>query len=156
MLEWSTKSVFTKGVPALSSQMIEMFDSAFKFKDDFGRSVSRNFVKDMMNGEWMYNIRKNAEMEAALQLFGAFLNGQKVEQKLTNGKTITINYKDAWQINKDTGIAELKPGVDPAWSNKTITHEFQKGQSLQEIAEMYGVTVDELKERNKIVNAIRV
>ena len=154
MLEWSTKSVFTKGVPALSSQMIEMFDSAFKFKDDFGRSVSRNFVKDMMNGEWMYNIRKNVEMEAALQLFGAFLNGQKVEQKLTNGKTITINYKDAWQINKDTGIAELKPGVDPAWSNKTITHEFQKGQSLQEIAEMYGVTVDELKERNKIVNAL--
>jgi LysM repeat protein len=134
--------------------MIEMFDSAFKFKDDFGRSVSRNFAKDMMNGEWMYNIRKNLEMEAALQLFGAFLNGQKVEQKLTNGKTITINYKDAWQINKDTGIAELKPGIDPAWSNKTITHEFQKGQTLEDIAEMYGTTVDELKERNKIVNVL--
>jgi len=154
MLEWSSKSVYTKGVPALSSQLIEMFDSAFKFKDDFGRSVSRNFAKDMMNGEWMYNIRKNLEMEAALQLFGAFLNAQKVEQKLSNGKTITIDYKDAWQINKTTGIAELKPGVDPAWSNRTVTHEFQRGQTLEQIAEMYGVTVENLKERNKIVNAL--
>jgi LysM repeat protein len=154
MLEWSSNSVYTKGVPALSSQMIEMFDAAFKFQDEFGRSVSRNFAKDMMNGEWMYSIRKNLEMEAALQLFGAFLNGQKVEQKLSNGKTITINYKDAWQINPDSGIAELKPGVDPAWSNKTITHEFQKGQTLQQIADMYGVTVEELKERNNVVNAI--
>jgi LysM repeat protein len=154
MIEWASKSVYTKGVPALSSQMVEMFDSAFKFKDDFGRSVSRNFAKDMMNGEWMYNIRKNLEMEAALQLFGAFLNAQKVEQKLTNGKTITISYKDAWQTNKDTGIAELKPGVDPAWNNKTVTHEFQRGQTLENIAEMYGVTVDELKERNKVVSAL--
>jgi LysM repeat protein len=154
MLEWASKSVYTKGVPALSSQMVEMFDSAFKFKDDFGRSVSRNMAKDLMNGEWMYNIRKNLEMEAALQLFGAFLNAQKVEQKLSNGKTITISYKDAWQTNKDTGIAELKPGVDPAWNNKTVTHEFQRGQTLEQIADMYGVTVDELKERNKVVNAL--
>jgi predicted nucleotidyltransferase len=154
MIEWTSKSVYTKGVPALSSQIIEMFDSAFKFKDDFGRSVSRNMGKDMMNGEWMYNIRKNLEMEAALQLFGAFLNGQKVEQKLSNGKTITVNYKDAWQVNKDTGIAELKPGIDPAWSNRTITHDFQKGQTLEDIAAMYGVTVDEIKERNKIVNVL--
>lgn len=154
MLEWSSKSVYTKGVPALSSQMIEMFDSAFKFKDDFGRSVSRNFAKDMMNGEWMYNIRKNLEMEAALQLFGAFLNAEKVEQKLSNGKTITINYKDAWQINKDTGIAELKPGIDPAWSNKIIYHDYVQGQTLEQIADMYGVTVEELQQRNKVVDAI--
>jgi LysM repeat protein len=154
MLEWSSKSVYTKGVPALSSQMIEMFDAAFKFQDDFGRSISRNMAKDMMNGEWMYNIRKNLEMEAALQLFGSFLNAQKVEQKLSNGKTITINYKDAWQINSETGIAELKPGVDPAWSNKTIYHTFVQGQTLQDIATMYGVTVEELQERNNVTDAI--
>ena len=154
MLEWSANSIYTKGVPALSSQLIEMFDSAFKFKDDFGRSVSRNFVKDMMNGEWMMSVRKNLEMEATLQLFGGFLNGQKVEQKLSNGKTITINYKDAWQLNKDTGIAELLPGVDPAWSNKTIYHTYIQGETLEDIAKTYGVTVEELKTRNKVVNAI--
>lgn len=154
MLEWSAKSVYTKGVPALSSQMIEMFDSAFKFEDDFGRSISRNFAKDMMNGEWMYSIRKNLEMEATLQLFGAFLNAEKVEQKLSNGKSITINYKDAWEINKDTGIAQLKPGIDPAWSNKIIYHDFVKGQTLEEIANLYGVTVEELQQRNKVVNAL--
>jgi LysM repeat protein len=154
MLEWASSSIYTKGVPALSSQMIEMFDSAFKFEDDFGRSVSRNFAKDIANGEWMYNIRKNLEMEATLQLFGAFLNSQKIEQKLSNGKSIMINYKDAWELNKDTGIAQLKPGVDPSWSNKTIYHDYVKGQTLQDIAEMYGVTVDELKARNKVVNAI--
>lgn len=154
MIEWASKSVYTKGVPALSSQMIEMFDAAFKFKDDFGRSVTRNVAKDMMNGEWMYNIRKNLEMEAALQLFGAFLNAEKVEQKLSNGKTITINYKDAWQINKDTGIAELKPGIDPAWSNRTVTHDYVKGETLESIADRYNVTVEELQQRNKIVNAL--
>jgi hypothetical protein len=154
MLEWASKSVYTKGVPALSSQMIEMFDAAFKFKDDFGRSVSRNVAKDMMNGEWMYNIRKNLEMEASLQLFGAFLNAEKVEQKLSNGKTITLAYKDAWQINKDTGIAELKPGIDPAWSNKTVYHDYVKGETLQNLADRYGVTVEELQERNKIINAL--
>ena len=156
MLEWSTKSVYEKGVPKLDSQLIEMFDSAFKFVDDFGRSVSRNFAKDMMNGEWMYNIRKNLEMEASLQLFGAFLNAQKVEQKLSNGKTITINYKDAWQINKETGIAELKPGIDAAFSNKAVYHDYIKGQTLQEIADMYNVTVEELKDRNKIENVIEL
>lgn len=154
MIEWSSSSVYTKGVPALSSQMIEMFDAAFKFVDDFGRSVSRNFAKDMLNGEWMYSIRKNLEMEAALQLFGSFLNAQKVEQKLSNGKTITINYKDAWVLNSETGIAELKPGVDPAWSNKTINHIFIKGQTLEEIADIYSITVEELQKRNNVVNAL--
>jgi len=156
MLEWSTKSVYSKGVPALDSQLIEIFDSAFKFVDDFGRSVSRNMAKDMMNGEWMYNIRKNLEMEASLQLFGAFLNAQKVEQRLSNGKTITLAYKDAWQINKETGIAELKPGIDAAYSNKTVYHDYVKGQSLDEIADMYNVTVEELKERNKIQNVVEL
>ena len=155
MLEWSSSSVYTKGVPALSSQMIEMFDASFKFVDDFGRSVSRNFAKDMLNGEWMYSIRKNLEMEAALQLFGSFLNAQKVEQKLSNGKTITINYKDAWVLNSETGIAELKPGVDPAWSNKTINHIFIKGQTLEEIADMYSTTVEELQKRNNVVNTLQ-
>ena len=156
MLEWSSKSIYSKGVPALSSQLIEMFDSAFKFQDDFGRSISRNFAKDMANGEWMYNIRKNLEMEASLQLFGAFLNGQKVEQKLSNGKTIIINYKDAWVINKTTKIAELKPGIDPAYSNKIIYHNYVKGETLDELANMYNVTVDELLSRNNITNIVEL
>ena len=154
MLEWSAKSIYAKGTPALSSQIIEMFDAAFKFEDSFGRSVSRNFSKDMMNGSWMYDIRKNLEMEAALQLFGAFLNGQKVEQKLSNGKTITIPYKEAWQLNKQTGIAELKPGIDPAWSNQIIYHEYGQGQTLEDIAKMYGVTVEQLRQRNKVSTAL--
>lgn len=150
MLEWSSKSIYTKGVPALSSQIIEMFDSAFRFKDQFGKSVSRNLAKDMLNGSWMYDIRKNLEMEASLQLFGSFLYGQKVEQKLSNGKTITINYKDAWEVDKETGIAKLKPGIDPAWGNQTVYHDYVKGETLQEIADKYNVTVEELKQRNKI------
>lgn len=154
MIEWTSKSVYTKGVPALSSQLIEMFDSAFKFEDNFGRSVSRNLAKDMLNGTWMYDIRKNLEMEASLQLFGAFLNAEKVEQTLSNGKTITINYKDAWQINKDTGIAELKPGIDPAYANRTIYHEYVKGETLEQIAERYHVSVEDLQKRNKVQTAL--
>lgn len=154
MIEWSTKAIYSKGIPPLSSQMIEMFDSAFKFEDDFGRSVTRNIVKDMMNGSWMYDVRKNLEMEASLQLFGAFLNATKIEQKLSNGKTITISYKDAWQVDKETGIAELKPGIDPSWSNKTIFHEYEKGETLEQLAERYNVTVEELQKRNKVQTAL--
>jgi hypothetical protein len=154
MLEWSTKAIYSKGVPPLSSQFIEMFDSAFRFEDNFGRSVTRNMAKDMLNGTWMYDIRKNLEMEAALQLFGAFMVAEKVEQKLSNGKTITINYKDAWQVNKETGIAELKPGIDPAWYNLTVTHDYVKGETLEQLADRYNVTVEELRERNKVQTAL--
>ena len=150
MLEWSTKSIYSKGVPALTSQMIEMFDSAFRFKDQFGKSVSRNMVKDLMNGSWMYDIRKNLEMEAALQLFFAFMYGQKIEQKLDNGKTKTLSYQEAWEVDPETGIARLKPGIDPAWSNRTVYHTYTKGETLEDIAKQYNVTVEELKERNKV------
>ena len=152
MLEWSSKGIYAKGVPALSTQMIEIFDASFKTEEQFGKSVSRNRAKDLLNGSWMYDIRKFGEMEASLQLFGAFLNAVKVEQRLSNGKTKTLNYKDAWEIDPVTNIAKLKPGVDVAWSNMSTIHIYQKGQSFQDIADMYNVTVDELKSRNKVAD----
>ena len=150
MLEWSSKGIYAKGVPALSTQMIEIFDASFKTEEQFGKSVSRNRAKDLLNGSWMYDIRKFGEMEASLQLFGAFLNAVKVEQRLSNGKTKTLNYKDAWEIDPATNIARLKPGVDVAWSNITTTHIYQKGESFDDLAAMYNVTVEELKSRNKV------
>lgn len=150
MLEWSSNGIYAKGVPALSTQMVEIFDSAFKTEEQFGRSVSRNRAKDLLNGSWMYDARKFGEMEASLQLFGAFLNAVKVEQKLSNGKTKTLNYIDAWEVDPPTNIARLKPGIDPAWSNVITTHIYQKGQSFEDLANMYNVTVDEIKSRNKV------
>ena len=150
MLEWSSNGIYAKGVPALSTQLVEIFDSSFKTEEQFGKSVARNRAKDLLNGSWMYDIRKFGEMEASLQLFGAFLNAVKVEQKLSNGKTKTLNYKDAWEVDPATNIAKLKPGIDAAWSNTTTTHIYQKGQSFDDIAKMYNVTVEELKSRNKV------
>lgn len=150
MLEWSSKGIYAKGVPALSTQMVEIFDSSFKTEEQFGRSIARNRAKDLLNGSWMYDARKFGEMEASLQLFGAFLNAVKVEQKLSNGKTKTLNYKDAWEVDPNTNIAKLKPGIDPSWSNVATMHIYQKGESFEEIADKYNVTVDELKSRNKV------
>lgn len=152
MLEWSSRGIYAKGVPALSTQLVEIFDSSFKTETDFGRSVSRNRAKDLLNGSWMYDIRKFGEMEASLQLFGAFLNATKVEQKTSNGKVKILNYKDAWELDPVTNIARLKPGVDAAWSNLTIEHTYQKGETLEDLATKYSVTVDELKSRNKIAD----
>ena len=86
MAQWVAKDVYSIGPGSLKSQLIEAFDSTFATKDKFGRAVTRSLYKDLLNGEWMYMARKNLEMEAALQLYGAFMNSTIVEQKLKNGK----------------------------------------------------------------------
>ncbi len=156
MTQWISKDVYSIKVGSLNSQLIEAFDSVFMTKDKFGRTVSRSMYKDLLNNEWMYMARKNLEMEAALQLFGAFLNSEFVEQKLKNGKTIKLRYVDAWELDKKTGMMQLKEGVDLEYSNKKVEHTYKEGESLEDIADFYGITVEKLKEKNNIKAVIQL
>ena len=155
MLNWASKDIYAMGNESLEAQLIQSLDAIFKTKDEMGRSVSRSIWKDLLNGEWMYMNRKFGEMEAALQLVGAFVYGQKIDQVLSDGTVKSIRFVDAWELNSE-GKMTLKPGIDPAWNNTTIKHVYTKGQTLEDIAKQYGITRQELEERNDIKSELQL
>ena len=156
MTQWVAKDVYSIGAGSLNYQLVEAFDSVFATKDKFGRTISRSFAKDLLNGEWMYMARKNLEMEAALQLYFAFMENVLVEQKLKNGKTRKISYIDAWEVDPKTKIMRLKDGIDPEYNNRKVEHVFAEGESLQEIADTYNTTVEQLQKLNGIKSEIQL
>lgn len=155
MLEWTTKGIYQTGPGAISTQLIQIFDPTFKFKDEFGREVERSLVKDLVNMEWMYMHRKFGEMQVAVSLFGAFMYGQKVDQVLSNGTKKSLRYIEAWEKGED-GIIRLKPGIHPGWSNLPVYHEYTKGETLESIAKKYYVPVEELKAKNRIKSEVQL
>ena len=156
MLNWSSfgsKGIYAVGPGELNVQLVEMFDPAFRAKDNFGKSISRHIWKDLINGEWKYMHRKFGELEVALTLFGSMLNAEKVEQVLPDGTVKVLHYQDAWEKGPD-GVVKLKQGIHPSWSNQTVKHVFEGGQKLTDIAKMYGVTVQEIKKLNSIKDEV--
>jgi hypothetical protein len=152
MVEWSAKGIYTKGKQSLNVQMIEQFDPTFRTKDQTGKSVSRSMFKDLLNGEYLMSVNKFGEMEAALQLYGGFMHGQKVQQVTSDGKTtININYIDAWELDSD-GELTLKKGIDPEWGSRQVYHTYTKDETLEEIAKRYYISVEDLKAKNKITD----
>ncbi len=157
MMNWSSfgsKGIYAIGPAALTTQLIEIYDPVFKTKDQFGRSVQRSMWKDLVNGEWMYMHRRFGEMEVGITLFGSFMNATKVEQTIDGQKRL-IKIKDAYQQDKD-GIIKLKEGIDLEWNNVPIYHEIQKGESLESIAKNYGISVETLKNNNRISDELEV
>jgi hypothetical protein len=149
MMNWSARDIYAKGNGSLTAQLIENMDATFRTEEQLGRAPSRTLLKDLLNGEWITDFRKAAEMEAALQLFGATLIHQKVEERASDGTVIYRNYMDAWDLD-DNGIIKLKDNIDPDWGNKELFHIYELGDTLESIAKKYSTTVEKLKERNKI------
>jgi LysM repeat protein len=155
MLDWTSKGIYSIGPGSMSTQLIQIFDPAFKTTDEFGREVMRSMVKDLTNGEWMFMHRKFGEMDVAVKLFGSFLHGQKVTQQLSDGKEKTLRYVDAWETDAD-GIIKLKEGIHPGWNNVPVYHTYSEGQTLEEIAKQYYITPEELKAKNRIKSEIQL
>jgi len=155
MLEWTRKGIYGVGPGAMSTQLIQIFDPAFKTTDEFGREVMRSMVKDLTNLEWTFMHRKFGEMDVAVKLFGSFLHGQKVTQILSDGTEKSLRYVDAWEKDEE-GIIKLKEGVHPGWNNVPVYHSYTEGESLEEIAKRYYIPVDELKAKNRIKSEIQL
>jgi LysM repeat protein len=155
MMDWAMNGMYTTGPGNLSSQLVQIFDPNFKTTDEYGNTVYKSLFKDLMNFEWTYMHRKFGEMDVAMRLFGAFLYGQKLEQDLISGDKATIRYVDAWETDEN-GVARLKAGIHPGWSNLSVYHTYQKGESLEEIAKKYNVTVEELKAKNRIKSQVQL
>jgi LysM repeat protein len=155
MMDWSMNGIYTTGPGNLSSQLVQIFDPNFKTTDQYGNTVYRSMFKDMMNFEWTYMHRKFGEMDVAMRLFGAFLYGQKIEQTLPNGEKATIRYVDAWEQDEN-GVARLKSGIHPGWSNIPVYHIYKAGESFEDIAKKYSIPVEELKAKNRIKSEIQL
>lgn len=149
MVEWSAKGIYAKGGQSLTVQLIQRFDPVFKTEKEYGKSVGRSMIKDLVDGSWMYDFRKFGEMEAALQLFGGMMHHKYVDQKTKDGTIIPIRYIDAFELDED-GVIKLKEGIDPEWGFKSINHIYIEGETLKEIADRYHVTVEDLKAKNQI------
>jgi hypothetical protein len=146
-VELSAKGIYQLGPKSLLLQMMEVFDPVTgKTKKDFGKSTSRTFIKDMLDATFLYDGRKLLELNASLQLFFGMMHHKTIEQTV-GGKTSKIKYFDAFEMGDDS-IIRLKPGIDPEWNYKPITHTYVAGESLTDIAEKYSTTVDRIKELN--------
>jgi LysM repeat protein len=153
MLTWASKDAYAIGPGSLSGQIIQRFDPTFSTEDKFGQSVTKSIVKDLFNGSWMYAHRKFGEMDVAVKLFASFLHGTKVT-RIVNGKETFIRYVDAFELDEN-GIIKLKDGVDVSWDTKSTFHIYKAGETLNQIAKKYNITVEELKKRNNIESEIQ-
>ncbi len=151
MTNWSfipKNGIYAIGPGSVSTQLIELMDPQFKTKDDLGRSVQRSLWKDFVNGEFLYMHRKFGEMEAGLTLFGTFIDAQKVDQVI-NGKKHSLKFKDIWEQDEN-GIVKLKEGIDVEWNYEPIYHTLGEGETLQQVADRFGMTKEVLMAKNKL------
>ena len=151
-IELSSKGIYTKGPKSLNLQMMEQFDPITgKTKQEFGKSTSRTFVKDFLDGTWMYDSRRLMEVESGLQLFFGMMDHKKIDQIQPDGSVKQIKYVDAFELNSDNQMV-LKPGINPEYGTIPINYEVVAGDTLESIAKKFNMTAEELKAKNKLPN----
>ena len=149
-VELSSKGIYSKGPKSLDLQMMEQFDPITgKTKQDFGKSTSRTFVKDFLDGTWMYDSRRLMEVESGLQLFYGMMYHKEIEQTQPDGSVKKIKYVEAFELNSDNQMV-LKDGINPEWGTMPMDYEVQAGDTLESIATKYHMTAEELKAKNKL------
>ena len=157
---WSTKAVgtlmttgiYSRGPKSLDLQIMENFDPITgKTKKDFGKSSSRTFMKDFMDGTWMYDFRRLTDLEAGLQVFGGMMYRKHVSQIQKDGSQKLIPYMNAFELNAEKQMV-LKEGIDPSYGTEHVKHAFEKEDTWESLAKKYNVTVEELQKRNNNVN----
>ena len=144
------QGIYTRGPKGLLVQMLEYFDpTTGKTKKDFSKSLSRTFVKDMLDMSFVYDYRRFGDMSAATELYWGVMYNTFIDQKQSDGSTKKITYAEAFEKGED-GIIKLKDGIDLSWDVKPTNHTFAVGDTLSDIAKKYNISIEELKERNGI------
>jgi len=144
------EGIYTRGPKGLLVQMMEYFDpTTGKTEQDFSKSASRTILKDMVDRSFIYDYRRFGDLSAALELYWGVMYNTYVDQVQSDGSTKKIAYASAFEKGPD-GILKLKDGIDLSWDVKPTNHTYKLGESLDDIAKKYNVTVDQIKERNGI------
>jgi len=152
-MEMSSSEIYKVGSKGYLAQLMEGFDAVpGKFKKDFGRSSSRTFIKDALEGSFLYDARRLMEVNAAQELFFALTENHLVKQKQPDGEVKEIYLTKAYELDSK-GQIKLKDGVDIEYSMKPIKHTIVAEDTLSTIADTYGITVEELKQKNKTIKS---
>ncbi|MHA2009767.1 MAG: LysM peptidoglycan-binding domain-containing protein, partial [Promethearchaeota archaeon] len=150
MTELSSRGIYSVAPKSLLVQILEYFDPITgKTKSDFGKSTSRTFIKDMLDGTFLYDGRRFLDVEGGLQVLFGMLKHQKIKQTLPNGEVKEITYDEAFELNENNKLV-LKEGIDPEWGFEETTHDYVESDTLESIAKKYNTTVDLIKEYNKL------
>jgi len=150
MTQLTTRGIYSRGPKSLVLQIMENFDPITgKTKTDFGKSTSRTFIKDFLEGTWMYDARTFMEVQEGLNLFAAMMYNKYIDQKQANGTVKQIRYIDAFELDANKQL-KLKDGIDPEYGTTPIKHELQADETLEMLATRYNVTVADLIKKNKI------
>lgn len=148
MVEFSTKGIYSTGPKTLDVQIMENFDPITgKTKNDFGKSASRTFVKDLFNMTWLYDHRRFMEMEAGLQIFWAMMYKKDIEQIDSTGNIQKIKYADAFELDNE-GNLQLKKGINPEYFIRDIKHVINSTDTYESLAKQYNTTVEALETYN--------
>jgi LysM repeat protein len=103
----------------------------------------------MMDGSWMFDVRRLAEVEAGLEVFWGMMYNKYIDQTDAAGNVQKIRYSDAFELDKD-GIIKLKDGINLEWGMHSTNHIFQPGDSLDSIAKKFNVSIEDIKKKNEI------
>jgi len=117
------------------------------FQKTLGRSLTRSLARDAAEMTWLTSTRQWLDMQASLSVLWGMMEHKKITRTI-DGVDITINYADAWE--KVDGQLKLKDGVNLEYSHEKVTHDVLPGETLDQIAKKYDVTVDRIKELNRL------
>lgn len=119
---WATKAMtdmsfggnlYEAGAKSLTQQIIEIFDPVQgRFDEKFGKSMTRTFTKDVVEGSWLYSTRKWLELQATLQQFGGMMHHKMIDRTMEDGTVQKIPYIEAFELDENKQI-KLKSGIDP-------------------------------------------
>jgi LysM repeat protein len=141
MTELSSRGIYSVAPKSLLVQIIEYFDPI--------TGKTKSFLKDMLDGTFLYDGRKFLDVEGGLQVLFGMLKHQKIKQTLPNGEVKEITYDEAFELNENQKLV-LKEGIDPEWGFEEVTHDFVASDTLESIAKKYNTTVDLIKQYNKL------
>lgn len=125
MMEVSAQ-IYKQGSKSKDVQIWEIFNPIQNLEAKFQKEgLSRSLAKDVSNMSWLMNFRKWTEIQASMQMFGAYMKRQQVETK--DGKK--MDYLDAWEVN-DQGQIQLKAEVKPEYG---ITYDQEGNQVIGDV-----------------------
>lgn len=136
-----------EGERPVDLQVSFMFDPGQgMFRKHLGRDLTRNLARDAAEMTWLTSTRQWLDMQAQMSVLWGMLSHKQIPQ-MVDGQQVMINYADAWETKN--GVIVLKEGIDLEYG-APINHVIDPNETLDSIAAMYNVSVDRLKEYNRI------
>jgi hypothetical protein len=133
------------------TQMMDGFDMIQgRAQDKLGEGMSRSIAKDAADFSWLYSFRKWVEIQAGVQLGAGMLYKQKVNRRMPDGTSKEIPYIDAFETVD--GLLKLKDGVDVRYGMSPTLHKVKQGDSVESIAALYNISVDDIEQAFKGVD----